>query len=204
MRKPRRLIFALAGLMAAAGTVLGAAVPAAAVSSDAPLYWDGPIVNYGSGMCLEPIPGDDGILGVNGLPIQQSWCDSSVPQQQWHAELIGHTTFNGIPSGIFLIVNDQTGMCLDDRDGRTSDWSPVQQWTCTTASTTMQWMMGTGDGNGYNPLVNMRAVRNGGSACLDVAYGSGEAGAALQLYHCTAGNPAQKFLHPIMLYLPPL
>jgi hypothetical protein len=67
-------------------------------------------------------------------------------------------------------------MCLDDQDGRTSDRSPIQQYTCNETSTTMQWMMGTGDGNGYNPLLNMRALQNGGSACLDVAGGSYEAG----------------------------
>jgi hypothetical protein len=99
-----------------------------------------------------------------------------APPQQWHAELIGHTTYNGYASGIFHLINDGTGMCLDDRDGRTSDRSPIQQYTRNDTSTTMQWMMGTGDGNGYNPLLNMRALQNGGSACLDVAGGSYEAG----------------------------
>ena len=64
----------------------------------------------------------------------------------------------------------------------------------------MLWMLGTGDGTDAVQLVNLRAVQNGGSTCLDVAYGSVEDGAVLQLYHCTDGNPAQQFLHPIMLY----
>lgn len=156
MRKPKRMIFALAGLMVAAGTMLGTAGPASASLSQVDF-----IVNYGSGMCIEPVPGDDGNLGVNGLPIQQSWCDRSVPQQQWDFELIGRTTYDGRTHGVWLIVNEQTGMCLDDRDGRTADRSPVQQWTCTTASTTMQWTLGdvVGDtgGGDFFPAADQRA-----------------------------------------------
>jgi hypothetical protein len=56
----------------------------------------------------------------------------------------------------------------------------------------MQWMLGDSLG-GARQLINLRAVRNGGSACLDVANGSGSDGAVLQLYHCTAQNTAQHF-----------
>jgi hypothetical protein len=200
MRKPKRLIAALAGLMAAAGTMLGTAAPASA--ADNPFI--GPIVNYGSGMCLVPVPGPDGNLGFNNLPIQQTWCDSSVPEQQWHFVLIGSTYLDGAKSGIWHVVNQQTGMCLDDRDGRTADRSPVQQYTCNDSSTTMQWVLsGTLRDNidGFDPLINMRALQNSGAhQCLDVAGGSGEAGAALQLYHCTAGNWAQHFHHPVTLF----
>lgn len=49
------------------------------------------------------------------------------------------------------------------------------------------------DLNGAWQLLNVRALQNGGSACLDVAAGSLEDGAALQLYHCTSQNTAQHF-----------
>ena len=203
MRKPKRLIFAVAGLMAAAGTMLGAAAPASA--ADNPFI--GPIENYGSGMCLVPIPGDDGNLGVNNLPIQQTWCDSSVPEQQWQLRLVGSTYLDGVRSGVWQVVNQGTGMCLDDRDGRTANRSPVQQYTCNDTSTTMQWVL---DGHyrdvmsdgvyGFNPLINMRALQNGAHQCLDVAGGSYEAGAALQLYRCWAQNPAQHFRTPAAIF----
>jgi hypothetical protein len=98
-------------------------------------------------------------------------------------------------------------MCLDDRDGRTADRSPVQQWTCNDTSTTMQWIRGdvvgdNGQGTFFQQLISMRAMQNSGARqCLDVAGGSYEAGAALQLYHCTAGNSAQHFEHPAMFYI---
>jgi len=94
----------------------------------------------------------------------------------------------------YQIVNWQSHQCLDDRDGRTSDRSPVQQWTCGN-STTMLWVLGDSLG-GARQLMNLRALQNGGSACLDVANGSGSDGAVLQLYHCTAQNTAQHFFVP--------
>jgi hypothetical protein len=68
----------------------------------------------------------------------------------------------------------------------------VQQWTCNDTSTTMQWVLGDSL-DGTQQIINVRAVQNGGSRCLDVAGGSLADGAGLELYHCTAGNTAQHF-----------
>ena len=91
------------------------------------------------------------------------------------------------------MINQGTGQCLDDRDGKTSDWSPVQQWTCNDTSTTMLWALGSFQ-NGAAQLLNLRAIQNGGSTCLDVAHGSVDDGGVLQLYDCMDGDAAQHLL----------
>jgi hypothetical protein len=208
MRTPKRLIFALAGLMVAAGTALSAAGPAGAAEAVSPAQTAamspaftpckvicpaGQIVNYGSGECLEPVP-EDGNYALNNLPIEQFTCADRLTKasQTWTRVPIGDAFVNGQTRTVYHFVNWASGQCLDDRDGRTSDWSPVQQYTCNDTSTTMQWVRGD-DLNGSTQLINMRAWRNGGSACLDVAWGSLEDGAVLQLFHCTFQNNAQHF-----------
>ena len=212
MRIPRRLIFALAGLMVAAGTALSAAavpasaaeaVSAAPASATSPAFTPcqilcpfGHVTNFGSGKCIEPVPGLDGNYAVNGLAVEQFTCQPSpslIPV--WGIVPVADVFVFPSTRTVYHIVNWQSGQCLDDRDGRTSDRSPVQQWTCNDTSTTMQWMLGDSLG-GARQLINLRAVRNGGSACLDVANGSGSDGAVLQLYHCTSQNTAQHFFVP--------
>jgi hypothetical protein len=108
---------------------------------------------------------------------------------------IADTYLNGQTMTVYHINLFNSGMCLDDRDGRISDRSPVQEWTCNDNSNTMMWVLG-GEYYGSWQLINLRALLNGGSACLDVAAGSLADGAVLQLYHCTAQNPAQHFFVP--------
>jgi hypothetical protein len=203
MRRPRRLIFALAGLMVAAGAALSAAAGPASAAAVSPAFTPchivcpfGHVTNFGSGKCIAPVPGPDGNYAVNGLGIEQFSCASGVwLPQTWGVVPIADVFVFPLTRTVYHIVNWQSRQCLDDRDGRTSDRSPVQQWTCNDTSTTMQWMLGDSQG-GALQLINLRAVRNGGSACLDVAGGSGADGAVLQLYHCTAQNTAQHFFVP--------
>ena len=211
MRTPKRLIFAVAGLMVAAGTALSAAAgpagaaeavttaPASAVSlAFTPcriICPAGHVTNFGSGKCIEPVPGPDGNYAVNGLGIEQFTCQPSpsvIPV--WGIVPVADVYVFPFTRTAYHIVNWQSGQCLDDRDGRTSDRSPVQQWTCGN-STTMLWVLGDSLG-GARQLMNLRALQNGGSACLDVANGSGSDGAVLQLYHCTAQDTAQHFFVP--------
>ena len=211
MRKPKRLILALAGLMLAVGAALGAAAPAGAAmtagaahaSAVSPAFTKcniicpfGDIFNYGSGECIAPVPDPDIGYAANNLAIEQFSCDPqfSLPQT-WAMEPVGDAFVNGITRTVYHIINYQSHQCLDDRDGRTSDQSPVQQYTCNNTSTTMQWVRGDSLGGAYQ-LLNLRAVQNGGSTCLDVAGGSLEDGAVLQLYHCTSQNAAQLFYLP--------
>ena len=207
----KRLVFALSGLMVAAGTALSAtagpvsaaeAVSAAPASAMSPAFTPchifcpfGHITNYGSGECIAPVP-LDGNYAINGLDIEQFTCSTGIDlAQTWGIVPIADATVSGQTTTVYHIVNWQSRQCLDDRDGRTSDRSPVQQWTCNDTSTTMQWVLGD-EFYGSRQLLNLRAVRNGGSACLDVAGGSLADGAVLQLYHCTAQNTAQHFFVP--------
>ncbi|MEP6834130.1 MAG: RICIN domain-containing protein [Gemmatimonas sp.] len=132
------------------------------------------LVNFGSGLCLEPVA-QNGNYWLNGLPIMQNTCRSGDSSQRWSLEFVK------VVSGFnyYHIVNLASGMCLDDRDGNTADRAPVQQWTCNNTSTTMQWTQGR-NVNSYVVLYNLRS-----SKCLDVPGGWSTPGLQLQLYRCT-------------------
>jgi hypothetical protein len=208
MPTPKRLMFALAGLMVAAGTALSSAGPAAAAPAPASGLSagfpscdffncpEGTISNFESGKCVAPVPGPDGNYAVNGLDIEQFTCLSPRPlSQTWRMIPLVNITVDGQTRTVYHILNKAALKCLDDRDGKISDRSPVQLWACNDTSTTMKWVLGT-DLTGSWQLLNLRAIQNGGSKCLDVAAGSLEDGAFLQLYHCTSFNTAQYFREP--------
>ncbi len=141
--------------------------------------YDSLLQNFGSRLCLQP----EYEAPANGLAIVQQPCSGSV-YQRWFFWV---KSMEFQKPGIYWIVNSGSGQCLDDRDGKTADWSPVQQWTCNYTSTTMQWKLET---VGYSPypdyppwgqLINLRSGK-----CLDVRGGSSAPGAALQIYHCTS------------------
>ena len=144
MRKLHRTGFTLAGLALAAATALSAAPPAGAGTgalTDFPTeFSEGFIVNVNSGLCLQP--SGDNPFG-NGDIIVQRPCNNTVAQL-WELVPIGSMRFaDGIlfhPSHpAYRIESAASGMCLDDRDGVTSDGATVQQWACNTTSSTMQW-----------------------------------------------------------------
>jgi hypothetical protein len=161
MRKLHRTVFSLAGLALAAGTALSAAPPAGAATTalmDFPSgRTTGYIVNVNSGLCLQP--SGENFFG-NGDPIVQRGCNGSVAQL-WVLVPIGTKSFY---SGVFFsvdhashrIFNAGSGLCLDDRDGISSDGAAVQQWACNTTSTTMQWGAFP-DLNGNHVIANVRA-----------------------------------------------
>ena len=124
------------------------------------------IVNSGSGLCLER--NGDGW----GEPILQQPCDNS-DAQRWlsspatatHSLIQGHMSPN---------------LCLDVRDGVDADRTVVQQWDCDIQARSMRWR--------FSPLVPDRVfklISDTGSRCLDVAGGSLQPGAPIQIYRCT-------------------
>jgi hypothetical protein len=189
MRTPKRMIMSLAGLLMTAGGVLATAPP---VGAQVPGVSVVEIRGLGSNKCAAPVPGSDGVITYAGLPVQQFTCDVSNRYQSWVMWPVGYYPINGQNVLVYHMINQGTGQCLDDRDGRTSDWSPVQQWTCNDTSTTMLWALGSFQ-SGAAQLLNLRAIQNGGSTCLDVAHGSVQDGGVLQLYHCMDGDLAQHF-----------
>ena len=138
-------------------------------------YYHSLLKNIGSGLCIQP----ENEAAIDGLGIMQQPCNESDLFQRW-SFLTVRLDYN--KPGIYLIVNSGSGQCLDDRDGATADWSPVQQWSCNFTSTTMQWTLV----DPGRPLIGLqfRNVRTG--KCLDVRSGSLQPGAVLQIYHCTS------------------
>jgi len=93
----------------------------------------------------------------------------------------------------YHIRNQLTGKCLDARDGATTDWSVVQQWTCGNLNArSMIWWVEDGDFPSQRTIVNFNS-----ELCLDVAWGSGDDGAQIQQFHCTDNNLAQNFYQQI-------
>jgi hypothetical protein len=147
--------------------------------------YDSVLINEGSGLCLQP----EYEAALNGLAIVQQPCNGSV-YQRWFF-LAKSLEFQ--KPGIHRVLNCggmpncRDAQCLDDRDGKTADWSPVQQWACNDTSTTMQWKLETVGSDLLHPVppwaqfINMRSGK-----CLDVRSGSLAPGAALQIYHCTS------------------
>jgi hypothetical protein len=148
-------------------------------------YDDSSLFNWGSNLCLQP----EYEALLNGLAIVQQPCNGNV-YQRWF--------FLGVrldfeQPGIYLVANCggipncRDAQCLDDRDGKTDDWSPVQQWACNWTSTTMQWKLETvGSPESYPPPPHAQFINMRSGKCLDVRAGSLAPGAALQIYHCTS------------------
>jgi len=147
--------------------------------------------NTGSQLCLQP----EQEANLNGLAIVQQPCNGS-PYQHWY--FLAKVYEAGGPPGTFWVINSGSGQCLDDRDGKTADRSPVQQWTCNFDSTTMQWKLASIEPTQYpNYPVHAEFINVRSGKCLDVRAGWLAPGAALQIYHCsstvTAFNYAQDF-----------
>ena len=133
------------------------------------------------------------------MPVQQHGCQS-IALQSWKFVSLGAIALNGEPPWYcpwcdpiarigYHIVNQQTGQCLDARDGATADWSVVQQWTCQDFhARSMLWWVEAGDYPGTLKIVNFNSEK-----CLDVAWGSSDDFAQIQQFHCTSNNAAQNF-----------
>jgi hypothetical protein len=151
------------------------------------------IKNQGSQLCLQPwyeAP-------INGLTIVQLPCNQYNLYQRWIFVPNGGDNSTNPVTPLYLIVNTGSGQCLDDRDGKTANGSPVQQWPCNwghSASTTMVWRLGDHFPYGAE-LKNERSGK-----CLDVRAGSSTPGTLLQIYQCTSAtnspNYAQLFSFP--------
>jgi len=217
--KIQRSSFAL--LVCVVASAIVAAVMPLPVRADTPLddHQFLPLINMGSGKCFEPTV-SQGDSHVSSLPIQQRTCSPHViqptgsidrPIQFYQFQSQGYVAFNDqgwfpcwgcIPNGTtgYLIRNLDTNLCLDARDGATTDRSVVQQWECRDRNArSMVWYVEPGDFPG------MFKVRNFNSdLCLDVQASSWDDLAQLQQYHCTSNNVAQNFLQKFPAPFPPI
>ena len=130
------------------------------------------IVNSGSGLCLEP--NGSGL----GEPILQQPCDyKNRPAQLWRksSATVTHS----------LISNGTYPGCLDVRNGVNADRTVVQQWSCDRLVPSMQWRFSTLVPDRFFKIFSALGSR---PRCLDVAAGSLEPGAQIQIYQCTQAN----------------
>ena len=127
------------------------------------------IVNFGSGLCLEP--NGSGL----GAPILQQPCDSTRMTQRWVASRATATQYQ--------IANKGFPTCLDVRNAVNADRTVVQQWTCDVQARSMRWQLST-----LVPDRFFKFISAIGSRCLDVAEGSLQPGARIQIYRCTTSN----------------
>jgi glucosylceramidase len=99
------------------------------------------------------------------------------------------TTTGGISSSTWYeVVNTNSGDCVDDTNGSTSNGTAVQQWACSTGSTNQEWQFQPTSG-GYYQVV----TRNGPSEAWDVTGGPSATGngTPVQLWSATGGTNQQ-------------
>ena len=152
-----------------------------------------------SGKCLQP--SSDAPLDNGDLVVQRT-CNNTVPAQIWTLTPIGSRTFISrlffkVTHPAYRISNANSGLCLDDRDGTSSDGATVQQWDCSDTSTTMQWG-GFSDTIGYNLIANVRASNNRSVLMsLEMAGGSTADDVPVLLFAADASPPppAQEWIY---------
>jgi glucosylceramidase len=88
----------------------------------------------------------------------------------------------------YQVVNANSGDCVDDTNGSTSNGAAVQQWACTSGNTNQEWQFQPTD-SGYYKVVS----RNATTQAWDVTGGSGATGngTPIQLWAYGGGTNQQ-------------
>ena len=134
------------------------------------------IQNFGSGLCIQTDPADSG----PDIQLVQEECNRGNPAQLWFFDTLGGSDYH--------IINVGTFNCM--RALANVDRAQVQTIDCTNISDSRWSVSGPLPTTVPHQIISRVA---GGSRCLDVAEGSKEAGAKIQLFHCTSNNAAQVF-----------
>lgn len=132
-------------------------------------------IGYPDGiLCIAP----EGGSGANGVSITTVPCDPAYPSYFWYLQYVRMAVFQNpfAKEPLYWIRNSGTGKCLDLTDGRTADWTPLQQWDCTDTDGQLWAFSPMG---AFNKIKNFRSRQ-----CMDVRAGSGEVGAIIQNYRC--------------------
>jgi hypothetical protein len=159
----------LAGLAAAAVTVLGVLVPASPASAaDSEGYYE--IVNYATGTCVD-VRAEDGYY-YNGARLQNYHC-TNVAEQRWRPEYVGN--------GYYQIRVKRSLQCMDVRGGWTFAGAIVQQWACSGVAQ-QHWKLIWQPGLPYGSYM-LQAEHSG--MCLELARGDGSDHTPLWQNYCT-------------------
>jgi hypothetical protein len=134
-------------------TIVAAVSATAVVAQPASANSPGTVVNGGSGMCLQPLPGPFQTIWDGSVRVAQMPCNGS-PEQKWLPVLLGTGknplyACSGIgcpvvtPEPYYYLVNSLTNLCLDvtyvnsrtakclDIPWATNDAAYIWQWHCT-------------------------------------------------------------------------
>jgi Ricin-type beta-trefoil lectin domain-like len=132
------------------------------------------IINLRSNLCLEPA-----YNGWGELVLQQPCVGTR--KQKWYLNKHTDTRF---------LLQNLANHCMDVRDGVNADRTPVQLWGCDQWVPSMRWGFTQVIDNNYYKIFS-----DIGGRCMDVAGGSLQPGARIQIYRCSSGtsNGAQIF-----------
>ena len=158
-----------------ASTLALAAQPAAADPLPGPVKL---LVAYNN-KCLEA---DLNNINTNGDAAQLWSCWNDPGNQQWRLMqtdgLYGH-------SGIYKIVNKESGKCLESNLNYSGNGTPVQLWQCYLDPGNQQWREVRVAAPWYQPLPEAQFVNMLTGQCLDADLGNiNNNGARLQLWNC--------------------
>jgi hypothetical protein len=140
-----------------------------------------------------------GLTGVNASEVPTSPIYSKAATEQvtlvpFGAENIRVTYFPVIGNGTgalqpyFMIVNQNSGKCLDLIGGDGSNGARINQWTCDPTSANQRWAILPTENRDHLRLIS---YVTGKSACIDAD--SLATGAQLHDWRYTGNNPAQQF-----------
>jgi hypothetical protein len=140
-----------------------------------------------------------GLTGVNASEVPMSPIYSSAATERitlvpFGAENIRVTYFPVIGNGTgalqsqFMIVNQNSGKCLDLIGGDGGNGARINQWTCDTTSANQRWAIVPTENRDHFRLIS---YVTGKSACI--AADSLDTGAQLHDWRYTGNNPAQQF-----------
>ena len=142
-------------------------------------------------------------LAISALPVQASTGSVGPASRAAHAEsaaasFLGSAAESGLrieakPSqGVdILITNGNSNKCLDLRNGRVANGTPIQQWTCTGHNNQLWTFV-------YKGTVHWHGLTWGkwnivsalaGNYCLDARGNSTKNGTKLQLWKCGTNPP---------------
>ena len=134
-----------------------------------------PIVNIQSQTCLMPL----GTSSSLGTPLTIAACDSS-PDQNWQIV--------PLPLGTYLVINQQTSLCLNDQWGSQRAGTNVFLWECDDWDTNNLWNLT------FNGYWEFKSLRSG--LVLEVSVGAISDGSQIEQSYPNGpnGGPGQNQL----------
>jgi hypothetical protein len=134
------------------------------------------VLNYHSSLCLDVYRSGGG----DGANVDQ-WTCNGGQNQYWAFYVVG--SVNGDP--IDIVINNNSGKCLDVYQKSLSVGANVDQWTCTSGAN-QDWVDILSNGFDHT-YVDYNTVLNGNDLVLDVFHASLAVGANVDQWTSTLG-----------------